>query len=448
MKYIFERINRDFTTKLTAALLAILLWFIVLNINDPYKDKSIFVELDVRNENTLPEKNLYLVNKNYRRTVEIIIRGREKAISSVSPADFQAVLDFSKVKSINDKSISIDGPYYTKNDKQVTLIGMNPKVITIELENIIKTDFPVDLELKGTPKLSYKVIGMRTEPEYVTIQERESLVNTIYQVKALVDVSNIDREKKVIKQPCSVYTKKGEEVASLSNQFTVDVFLEVGKEVPVVPVIEGNPAKDHVYTGYSINTEKVIITGHYETLASINELKTGQIQIEGISETKEYTVPIKLPEGVKLFGMENEVTVTVQIEKLKEKEFEIQKEDINIENMDFTSKLRYEILTQQSKLVLKGRQVYLDNVTISSLTPYIDVKGLQEGTHQVKLKVVSHPEIEVLQLPTIEVKVVKVEDKESEKPAEHKPGEGNEGNGEENKEISEKPRDKISQVIQ
>jgi YbbR domain-containing protein len=436
VRHVFERINRDITTKITAALLAVLLWFIVLNINDPYIDKPLYVELEVKNEYSLMEKNLFLANKNYRKTVEVIVRGRENVVNNISPSDFDVVLDFSKVKSVNDKTISLDGPYYTKNDKQITLIGMNPKDISIELENIIRKDLSVDVELKGAPKQSYKVIRVSTEPEYVSIQDKESLVNTIDQVKAIVDVSNIDRDKKIIKQPCSVYNENGEEIASLSNRFTVDVFLEIGKEVAIVPEINGNPADDHVYTEINTNIEKAIITGPIEVLTNISNLKTGQIQIEGINETREYTVPIKLPEGVKLFNMESEVVVTVYIEKLQEKEIEIKNEDIDIENINFMDSLEYEILTPQSKFIIKGRQVYLDNINISSLTPHIDVNGLQEGTHTLQLKMASHPQVEFIQVPNVEVKVFKTEVKESQKPMEDNPEEDNSKNNEESEDAS------------
>lgn len=457
MRYALERINKDITTKITSALLAVLLWFIVLNINDPYIDKKLYIELEVRNEYNLIDKNLYLANKNYRRTVEITVRGRENAVNTISPSDIDVILDFSKVKSVNDKTISIAGPYYTKNDKQITLIGMNPSEISIELENIVRKDLAVDVELKGIPKQSYKVIRVNTEPEYVTIQDKESLISTINQVKALVDISNIDRDKKVIKQPYSVYNKSGEEIASLSNQFTIDVFLEIGKEVPIVPVIKGNPANGYIYTGFKSSIEKAIITGPIEVLSGINELNTEQIQIEDINETKEYLVPIKLSEGVKLFNMENEITIIPQIEQLQEKEIEIRKEDINIENTDYTNSLSYEILTQQSKFVIKGRQVHLNNINISSLTPHVDVKGLQEGTHMLQLKVASFPEVELIQIPVVEVKVFKAEVKDAEKSVENTSG-GDFESKEDNKENEgksedipvenhEKPKDGSNQVL-
>ena len=111
--------------------------------------------------------------------------------------------------------------------------------------------------------------------------------------------------------------------------------------------------------------------------------------------------------------MESEVVVTVYIEKLQEKEIEIKNEDIDIENINFMDSLEYEILTPQSKFIIKGRQVYLDNINISSLTPHIDVNGLQEGTHTLQLKMASHPQVEFIQVPNVEVKVFKTEVKES-----------------------------------
>jgi len=408
-RYILEKLNKDITLKLAAAFSAILLWFIVLNINDPYIDKTLYVELDVKNENILMEKNLYLVNRNYRKSIEVIIRGRKSAVNNVSSADFEATLDFSKVKSVNDKLISIDGPYYLKNDKLITITGVNPKSIAIELENLVKSDFPINVEFKGVPKTQYKVIAVRTEPEFVTIQDRESLVNIVGQVKALVDINGIDKDKKVIKQPCVVYNKDGEEIVSLSNSFTVDIYLEVGKEVPLVPVIEGEPAKDYVYTGYSLKNEKVTVKGSYETLAELNELKTAVININGINQSKSYAVPVNIPEGVQIIGGKNEFNVDVYVEKLMEKELVIKKEDIDIVNANRDNQFKYDILTEEASLVIKGRQQYLNEMTVSRLEPYVDVNGLGEGTYELKLQFITYANVESVNIPKIEVKISTVE---------------------------------------
>ena len=400
-----KNINKDLMTKITSAFLAIILWFVVLNLDNPYNDRTIVVELDIKNENMLVEKNLYLVNKNYRKSIEIVIRGRKASVDSVNPSDFYAILDFAKVKSVNDKYIEIDGPYYTKDDKQITIVSMNPKVINIQLENIIKSDFPIKAELKGTPKSSYVVTGVKVDPASITVQDRESMINLIGEVKVLIDVSDIDRDKKITKQPCLIYNKEGEEIVSLSNQFFADVTLEVGKEVAIVLDIEGKPAEDHVYVGYSIVPEKVMLRGDFDILASLAELKTEKINIEGISESKQYNVSIVLPEGVELFNMENSANAYVMVEKLQEKEIEIEEGDITIKNMDASNDYLYEISPDDSKIILKGRQDYLKNIYIGNLNPSIDVNGFTEGIHKIKITVNQLPEIEILHLPTVEVKV-------------------------------------------
>lgn len=416
MRYIFERFNKDLTTKITALLLGILLWFIVLNINDPYIEKKFYVELEVKNEYNLAQKNLYLVNKNYRKTVEISVRGRENATNNISPSDFDVVLDFSKIKSVYDSSIKLDGPYYTKNDKQVTLIGMSPEEIPVELENIARQDFVIEVELKGIPKKSYKVLKVSTEPEYITIQDRESLITTIKGVKALVDINNIDRDKKIIRQTCFAYDENGEEISSLGNQFTIDVFLEVGKEIGIVPIISGEPAEEHIFTGFHASEETAIIKGPIEILENLNELNTEQIKIDGLNENRGYTTSIKLPENVKLYNMENEIVVDIVIEKLQEKEFVINSRDIEIENIDYMDTLEYEILTEESKLLIKGRSIYLNSVSISSLTPHVDVKDLKEGTHILKLITAPLPELEIIEIPNIEIRIFKTETQETSTP--------------------------------
>jgi len=409
-------INKDITIKIISGFLGIMLWFVVLNINDPYSERKIYVELEVRNENVLQERNLYLTNKNYRRTVEVLVRGRQSTLNTLSGADFEAVLDFSKVDSVNDKSIPIEGPYYLRNDKQIEITGMVPNEIPIQLENISSKELPVKLELKGVPKTSYKLIRTSIEPEYISISDRESIISEISEIRVIADINNIDRDKKLINQYCVVYDNNNKEITALSNKFTVNISVEVGREVNVEPNISGEPAKDHIMTGWKVNTPKVTITGPYDTISNITSLSTSPINIDGITATQDFKTSLNLPEGVKLINMENEVTVTVEVESMEEREITISKQFINIENAQYQTGipgandeyLRYEILTDSCKVILKGRRIDLNMVNQSILTPHIDVGGLTEGTHSVQLKVTVNPNLQIVELPHIEVRITRI----------------------------------------
>lgn len=409
-------LNKDLPVKIVSGFLGIMLWFVVLNINDPYSERKIYVELEVRNENVLQERNLYLGNKNYRRTVEIVVRGRDSALNALSGADFEAILDFSKVDSANDKSVAIDGPYYLKNDKQIEVVGISPREIPIQLENISSKELPVKLELKGVPKASYRVIRAAIEPEYISINDRESIINDVSEIRVIADINNIDRDKKLINQYCVVYDSSNKEIAALSNKFSVNISVEVGREVNVEPSISGEPAEDHIITGWKVNIPKVTITGTYDTISNITSLDTDQINIDGITSTQDFKVPLTLPEGVKLHAMENEVTITAEVESLEQREIIINKQLISIENTqheigvpgDNAEKLEYEILTESCKVILKGRRANLININQSILTPHIDVRDLREGTHSVQLKITVNPDIQIIELPNVEVKVTKI----------------------------------------
>jgi len=421
-----------------------MLWFVVLNINDPYTERKIYVELEVRNENVLQERNLYLTNRNFRRTVEVLVRGRESTLNTLSGADFEAILDFKKVSSVNDKSVTIDGPYYLRNDKQIEIAGMVPKEIPIQLENISSIELPVKLELKGVPKTSYKVIRTAIEPEYISISDRESIINEVSEIRVIADINNIDRDKKLVNQYCVVYDKENKEITALSNKFTVNISVEVGREVNVEPSVSGEPAGDHVLTGRKVNISKVVITGPYDTISNITSVSTNPINIDGITSTQDFKTSLNLPEGVKLFNMENEVTVTVEVESLEEREITINKQFINIENAwyqvglpGYNGKfLQYEILTESCKVVLKGRRADLNMVNQSILTPHIDVGRLDEGIHNVQLKISVNPSIQIVELPFVEVKVTEIVNKTPETSQEEENG-TSENNSEENGNVTE-----------
>lgn len=422
MGYKISFINKEITTKLLSLLFAILLWFIVLNINNPYGERKIFVELEVQNENILQERNLYLKNKNYRRTVEVVVTGRDNVIESLSGADFEAILDFSKANTVSDKSIKIEGPYYTKNDKQITIKGMSPKEIPIELENVTRKELVVKVEFKGTPKESYKVIKTSIEPESLFINDRESLISAASYAKVIIDINNIDKDKKIYNQSSIIYNEDNEEITALSNKFPADIMLQIGKEVKIEPSISGTPAAGHILIGSNTDFEKVTITGEHDIISNLTYLSTAPINLDGATTTKGYKVGLNIPEGVKLHNMENEISVTAEIEKLEEKEIIIAKRYINIENIEQyiitpgekeTKPFQYEILNEDCKVLLKGRNININSISPSILTPHIDVSSLGEGTHKVQLKISANSDVEIVKLPTIDVKVSREKEEET-----------------------------------
>jgi YbbR domain-containing protein len=397
-----ELLKKDITIRILAVVFAVLLWLYA----NPIENKPFTVQLSILNENTLKDREIMLEDHNFPSTVEITVRGRTDRIANLRDNDFYAALDFSKVSSHQDSELEIDGPIYRGKEEGITIVSVKNRKIKVNLEAIGDNPLKVDVVATGKMIEGYKVAKSTVIPDIVQIEGKQSLVELVESVRVYVDINKLDRDKTYYKQTCKLYDKNNKEITGL-NKPTVEVKVEVAKEVPVIPVIKGIPAKDHVHMDSlkKVKPERVAITGAPELLAKITELYTEPVDIENLSKSSDITAILKLPDGVKLFEMPKEVTVNITIEQLSEKGFTIDRSAIGINNIDFDNPLNYTIVPEKLDITVKGQRQVLDRINVIALKPNIDVKGLAAGNHTVPLVVTLPAGVRLIQDYTVDITV-------------------------------------------
>ena len=114
-------------------------------------------------------------------------------------------------------------------------------MVNFELRRVEKNSFPVEYSCRRKPKENYKLIEVSSSPE-IFVEATDSVVNSIGEIRAYVDVSNVTSEM-VIQKECVVYDVNGEVLQDEELIFNVNITIEMAKEVPIVPVVKGKPAK-------------------------------------------------------------------------------------------------------------------------------------------------------------------------------------------------------------
>lgn len=401
-----EIFTKDITMKIGAVVIAILFWLYVYNNANPYTTR-IFqnVPVKIENENFLDD-NDYIIKNNYRTSIDITIRGRQEAVNRVKISDFEATLDFSQIKSVNDRTLAITDIGCSRKDVEIELV--QPPFVDIQLSRYKTNSFPVEVVDNITMKSGYKLLSITPNPANLSLVYEESLINSVGSVKAVLDIKDLDRNV-VRSVECKVYSKDGKVITEMSRNLKVDVAVEVAKEVPVTLVTKGKPAADFVEILRTVTPEKVLITGPPEQLSKIIDLKTEPVDIDNIAQNFTAAPVIILPEGVKLADSKAAVAVSITVEKLVQKELAVPKGGIRILNPSSDGLLAYEILTDGSLLQLKGRSSDLNGVTLDGMQPGVDVAGLAEGTHKLPLNITLPPQVKLMQDVLVEVKVTKIE---------------------------------------
>jgi YbbR domain-containing protein len=396
--------NKDTYIKIIATLIAIVLWFYVLNSDNPYGTKTFIVPLRIENMEILQEKGLYLKNSStLRRSIEVTFRGRQEVIKTVSVNDFEFILDFSKVKSVNDKYLSIDGPYYDAKD--ITPVVVSPRSVNIDLERIQNNSFPVQLTTVGEPKAGYKLVNADISLQTIRLEDRESLMKLVDSIKAEIDITGMSEDATKTLE-CKVYDKQGNVIQTLSKGLTTDVKLSFAREVPVTLVVNGALPDGYVEVQRNATPNKVLIAGTPEIIANTGDIKTLPVNIGGATKSINSKVALKLPEGVRLVNSPGEVTVNIAVEKLLEKEFIINKEAIALVNTDSLHK--YTIQVDNVTFKVKGRESDINRLNIGIMRPSLDVSGLAEGISTIPLDVVLPSWVNLIQNVNVDVKIEKI----------------------------------------
>lgn len=398
--------KKDLKIKIISLLLALFFWLYVSNVTNPFKTVTIYnVPVTVINQDYLTQNNYVL--KNAPRTyIDVTVRGRQDVVEKVKSTDFEVTVDYSQISSVNDKKLRISEPVCLNKD--VTIESYSPTEIDIQLTRNKTGMFDVDLVKNITMKSGYVLLKTTVTPDKVPLVIDESMYNNIGSVKAYLELTDLDRD--VTKQvQCKVYDKSGKEIESLENMVpNVSVSVETARQVPVSLVTKGRLAANYVETQRLINPDKVLVRGTPAALEKLNEIKTEPVDIDNIDGDFTGTVPLIIPEGIKLINSPGEIKVSIGVEKLVIRSFEFTRDEISILNAKNDGTLVYEIVTDNVTLQFRGRQTEVDGISRDSLRPAVDVSGLAEGTHRLAVNINMPGKGNLVQRAYVDVKVTKI----------------------------------------
>jgi YbbR domain-containing protein len=231
-------------------------------------------------------------------------------------------------------------------------------------------------------------------------------VDSIKKVVAQVDIS--EKSATVVGTlPLRLIDGQGKDVNEIS--FRPDM---VEVTVPIVPVskvnirpdIKGDPPEGYIIRDVTVDTPTMLVTAGNDVLASLQAIDTDPVYIQGHTKTVQMDVNLKLPKGVRLFQEElKTVKVTVIIEKLTTTSLTLSSRDIEVQNL--TPDTAAILEEREITLEASGPESLIDRVSGNMVKMYVDVNGLVEGEHQVRIKAdIARPYV-ITQIEPLEIGV-------------------------------------------
>lgn len=326
-----NKLTHNLGLKILALVFSVGLWFVVNNITDPVGEKSFYnVPVEIINEDMIADEGKVYEVLEGTDAINVKITGKKSVISYINKEDIKAVADLSELTFMNTVSIKVSS---VKNN---TELEFAPSVenMKLSIEDMKQVQKMINTSTAGVPAEGYIVGTVTPSQNVVRLSGPESLVDQIDRVEAVANISgySTDITSSVELKFCNA---EGDEIKSSSiktNISTINVAVTIlgTKEIPLKFAVQGKPKDGYVVSrNMEMVPETVRIAGRKSVLDSITEINIADaaLMVDGLNEDMTTVVNIRkyLPSGVQLAdtSFDGDVSVTVNIEPLVTKEYDI-----------------------------------------------------------------------------------------------------------------------------
>lgn len=422
-KYILNHLN----IKIFSLLAAIIVWMVIVNIEDPYKEKRFTVTVETINEEALAS-----VNKVYEvvegDTAQVRVVGKKSIVDKLKASDIRATADLSNLSAVNAVAIV---PELIKTVSSEPTLECD-QVLKVSLEERGSKQVKVNVVPQGTPGEGYTIGECISRPNMIEVTGGASIIDKIDSVKVTVNVNGASEDftRKAKPVACDA---DGKEVVSSTLRYGVQrvratVHIVNTKTIPVQINIKGTPAKGYEFVKAECLPEKIEIAGDSKALSSIAEV-TIPIDITGMKSSSgaiEQNISIQdyLPEGITVLSEYAQVSLRIEIERQMQKTLRVP-----VENIKFASlgdDLSAEIVGDETEIeaVIQGLASVLDSLSEDNYSAYVDCNGLQEGRYNLEVQFNLGDSCTVLETEKVTVRIIKSSDSDNDTEESPEPEDG------------------------
>lgn len=408
-----KRITDNLGLKILALMCAVVLWFIVVSLNDPViYNRFSDIPVKIINADAVTSQGKVYEVLDGTDTIDVTVYAKRSIIESIGRENIVAVADMQELTFMDTVSIKLST---NKNNDKLDSIKSNIENLKVQIENMQKIQMVVETATIGEPAEGYMIGEVRTDQNLVQLSGPESVISLVNKAVVEVGIDGITTDIKT-EAPLRLYDADGNliedgSIAASVNKFSVGVSILQTKTVPINLNVTGTPAVGYELTGKTeYSPETVRIAGKASILKNVASIEIPQevLDVTGLTSNLATSINVKqyLPDGVSLADstFSGKISVTIAVEKEVEAPFEMPKGNIAILNVP--ADMEAEIIGENDNLQvqLTGLTQYLNTLQGAQLTGMVDLNTLitnteQQGENENKLQAGNYSMEVTLSLP-------------------------------------------------
>lgn len=415
-----------FTLKILSLIIAILIWLLVRNVDDPIIVRTFYeIPVTIENASYLAENLEIPLLVDGKDTVKVRIKGARSVVNKLEKEDITAVADMTQIISKDTTPIMVP--------VEVTCTGISDSDITVRPRNIqvnIEKQKSVEKTIAVStgdtqPDKDYEIGNLKANPEKVTISGPESIIDRIDKVVALVDVTGRKESNIEIKSQLKIYDKNLDELSAKQLEYlnikeisdnTIRIqaqFWKVKQNVKIKAEYSGEPKHGCEVDSINLVPDTVSVAGTEEALKKLeqegNTLEIPGKYIDVTDKTGDFEENIDLnellPEDLKLVrDVNSSVIATVKILPYNSRDYEVSVTQIKADNKAEDLDLVFQ--DEQITIRAKAKEQDLDSLSTADIQVQIDLNGYGEGEYEVPVTVTLPSGYELVEDIKVKVKLV------------------------------------------
>ena len=390
IKKMIRSLTNNIGLKLLSVFFALILWLVVMNIDDPQRTTKFTIPITIENENYLTELGKYYRVEDNVSTTTISVTGKRNTVEKLNASDFKAVANLENIEDSSQVKIEVTPLRFTS---QLSVTQKN-EYLHIKVGELAVKRFVVATKITGTPAENAAVGTVSLNRNLLKLSGPEEIVNRIDSAAVTINVDGFatDITDEMIPELYDADGKRVDTTELTLNMQTVQVnvsMLEV-KAVPLSFHTTGELGAGYQYVKTNYSPESVKVKGNAALLNTINEITIPAEVLDLTNATKNIkkTVDITsyLPTGIELVNTKDaKVEVTVVIDENETRVFDVPTANLTIKNLSDQYELTF--AAETVKLTLSGFASELDRVDPNAITGSIDLSGAVAGTNSVPITI-------------------------------------------------------------
>lgn len=413
--------------KVLALFIAIIMWIVVININDPVTTQTYRnVPVKLQNSNLVTDAGKTMEILDDSSVVSSVVVKASRSVIRELGNSIDAVVAIADFKNLSEDEtfVPIDFSVAKYSDK-IESIRTSSDEVSVNIEIRKKVQLPIQATTTGEVENGYVLGDVSTAQNQVRVSGPESVISRVASASVEVQVSGFTESISTMAD-IVLYDKEGNVIPQKNlslniENVRVDAQILATKKVPIHYMTMGIPTEGYEMTGdIESDTTEVVIAGKQSVLDTINliTIPSSVLNVSGQSEDMKVFVDIAkyLPEDVVLGdpAFSGVAAVTVYIEPHTDKEFSIPLKNITIESTPDGFFAEWAERDDEVEVTLTGLAKNLETVDLSKLDCHVDfsdyarendIVNFKAGEYELSLNMLLPEGVEAEEITTLKIRL-------------------------------------------